>query len=262
MQLERFRSAFTQEDLEKGFQLEWDTQHYFTNEEIQAIDARYRMENTLLEAIKSGDAALAMKELNNYRDLMNMPNQTESRLSSDSLRNFKNSVNTMNTLFRKTVEEVLVPPIYIHEYSVHFEDAIESSDSIKDLILIIPEMIKKYCYLVRECSLAFYSRPIRDAIVYIELHLCAPISTCDLSAALSLTPNYLSSQFKKETGQTITEYIAGQRIKLALRYLNTTTLTISEISYRIGIGDPGYFSRIFKKQIGMSPLQYQKMMHK
>lgn len=48
----------------------------------------------------------------------------------------------------------------------------------------------------------------------------------------------------------------------ALKLLSTTELNIQDIASQIGIEDAGYFSKQFKKEIGMSPLQYQKMIRK
>ena len=83
----------------------------------------------------------------------------------------------------------------------------------------------------------------------------------DVAKAVNVTPNYLSGQFKKETSGTISDYIRQRRIDTAVRLLNTTDLTIQEIGERVGIGETSYFSRQFKAVIGMSPMEYRKMVH-
>lgn len=236
-----------------------DSIPYYTNEEMLLIDQRYQAENALLSAIAKGSHQEAINALVDYGHLMQSPSQKAFPTSIDPLRDFKNSIHTMNTLFRKTIEDNMVHPIYINEYSTRFSAKIELADNNSDLVAIITEMIKKYCFLVKNYSLATYSKTVRDAILYIHLHLCAPLFTKDIAKALNLSPNYLSNQFKAEVGLTITDYIQKRRIEMALKYLNTTELPIAEIAFRIGIEDASYFSKQFKKQIGMSPLQYQKM---
>lgn len=235
---------------------------YYTNEEMQIIDQRYQAENALLSAIGRGNQKEAVDALMAYGKLMKSPSQKAFPTSPDPLRDFKNSIHTMNTLFRKTIEDHMVHPIYINEYSARFGTKIELAANTSDLTAIIVEMIRKYCSLVKNYSLANYSKTVRDAILYIHLHLCAPLFTKDIAKAQNLSPNYLSSQFKEEVGSTITDYIQRKRIEMALKYLNTTELPIAEIAFRIGIEDASYFSKQFKKQIGMSPLQYQKMIRK
>ena len=63
---------------------------------------------------------------------------------------------------------------------------------------------------------------------------------------------------KKLTGQTPNDYIKGMRMDRAIELLKDDTLTVAEVSYRIGIEDPFYFSKSFKSYFGISPSQYRK----
>ena len=231
---------------------------YDMNYEMQLIDARYRAENTLLEAIAGGDEAAAFKAILDYGTLMQSPSQKAAPTSSDAIRDFKNSVHTMNTLFRKAIEGNHVHPIYIHESSSNFGSRIEQADSLTELALLIGEMLQRYCYLARTYSVAVYTEPIRRAILYIDLNLATPISTKDIAADQFLSPNYLSARFHEETGKTVSDFILEKRIKMACKLLKTTKLSIQEVAASVGIGDASYFSKQFKKLKGMSPLQYQK----
>ena len=78
----------------------------------------------------------------------------------------------------------------------------------------------------------------------------------------SVSESYLSSLFKKETGTTITDYINSTRIRQALILLNTSSLPIGEVASRCGFLDSNYFSRIFKKQLGLSPREYRDSIRK
>ncbi len=231
---------------------------YDMNHEMQLIDARYRAENTLLEAIASGDEAAAFKAILDYGTLMQSPTQKAAPTTSDVVRDFKNSAHTMNTLFRKAIENNHVHPIYIHESSSDFGTRIERAESLQELALLIGEMIQRYCYLVRKYSVAVYSEPIRRAILFIDLNLATSISTKDIAADQFLSPNYLSARFHEETGKTISDFILEKRIKMACKLLKTTKQSIQEVAASVGIGDASYFSKQFKKITGISPLQYQK----
>ena len=68
--------------------------------------------------------------------------------------------------------------------------------------------------------------------------------------------------FKKHTGVSPGEYIIAQRISVACRLLAQTDMSVSAIAADIGYGDQYYFSRIFKKKMGMAPLKYRKQMDK
>lgn len=231
---------------------------YDMNREMQLIDARYRAENTLLEAIASGDEARAFQAITDYGALMQSPTQKAIPTSADSIRDFKNSVLTMNTLFRKAIERNHVHPIYIHESSSDFGIRIEQADTMKALALLVMEMLQRYCYLARKYSVAVYSEPIRKAMLYIDLNLANPISTKEIAADQFLSPNYLSTRFHEETGKTISDFILEKRVKMACKQLRGENRSIQEIAASVGIGDASYFSKQFKKVMGLSPLQYQK----
>ena len=240
----------------------FDAANFNFNREMNLIDQRYQAENNLLNAIAKGDVDEAITAFEAYGELMKSPLQKVYPSSCDSFRDFKNSVHTMNTLFRKAIEDNHVHPIYIHEYSSRFAYKIEKAETMDALLPIILEMVKKYCYLTKNYSLAKYSATIKNAILYIQINLCGPLSTIDISKNQNISPNYLSNQFKAEVGYTITDYIRKHRIDRALKLLSTTELSVQDISSQVGIEDASYFSKQFKKEIGMSPLQYQKMLRK
>lgn len=234
------------------------TEAYDINREMQLIDARYRAENKLLEAIASGDEARAFQAIIDYGSLMQSPTQKAVPTSSDGIRDFKNSVHTMNTLFRKAIEGNHVHPIYIHESSSDFGVRIEQAQTMETLALLVVEMIRRYCYLSQKYSVAVYSEPIRRAMLYIDLNLANPISTKEIAADQFLSPNYLSTRFHEETGKTVSDFILEKRIKMACKQLRGGNRSIQEVATSVGIGDASYFSKQFKKIMGISPLQYQK----
>jgi two-component system response regulator YesN len=83
------------------------------------------------------------------------------------------------------------------------------------------------------------------------------LSIAKIAEEVFLTPNYISLIFKKETGETITDYITRIRIGKAKELLRTTDLKVMEISERVGYENPHYFSTVFKKTVGLHPLKYR-----
>jgi YesN/AraC family two-component response regulator len=122
------------------------------------------------------------------------------------------------------------------------------------------EMLRKYCMLVQKNSTTGYSPLMQKVINYISQHLNEQDLTLNNTAsALSLNKSYLAGIFKKETGETFTYYVNRKRIDHAIFLLNTTNHQIQEIAATCGIPDMTYFTRIFKKQKGMTPTQYRRM---
>jgi len=80
----------------------------------------------------------------------------------------------------------------------------------------------------------------------------------DMASSLNLSPRYLSDLLKEETGKTAIELIHIRLIGEAKNLLNVPDLSVSEAAYKLGFENLPYFSRLFKKEVGLSPIQYRK----
>lgn len=78
-----------------------------------------------------------------------------------------------------------------------------------------------------------------------------------IADAVNLSPNYLCSIFKQNTQSTINDFIIQIRLEKAKKLLSTSKLRLYEISSKVGIPDPNYFSALFKQKCGMTPSEYR-----
>lgn len=74
---------------------------------------------------------------------------------------------------------------------------------------------------------------------------------------ISLSPNYFGDLIKKQTGQTVTEYIHNKLIEIAKERLLSTDRTMSEIAYELGFQYPQHLSRMFKRLVGCTPSEFR-----
>jgi AraC-like DNA-binding protein len=79
-----------------------------------------------------------------------------------------------------------------------------------------------------------------------------------MASQLHLSPKYLSDLLKQETGKTALELIHLYMISEAKNMLVVGDRSISEIAYQLGFENPPYFSRLFKKEVGMTPKEFKK----
>lgn len=100
------------------------------------------------------------------------------------------------------------------------------------------------------------SSTVKLAIDYIERHYTSEISLDDVAKYVGISPQHFSKIFKMETGTNYVDWLSDLRIEQAKKYLSNGDRTIKEICYLVGYKDPNYFSRIFKKIVGMSPSEY------
>lgn len=138
------------------------------------------------------------------------------------------------------------------------------------LIVSNLELLLNYC--TRFYDRQFYTRTTQnqDIVTHMEsllknyfnsdkpLNLGIPtVKYC--AAQVNLSPNYLSDLLKKETGKNTKEHIDYYLIQKAKSLLMSTNSSIGEIAYDLGFEYPRYFSKLFKKKTGMTPVQFKTL---
>ncbi|MDE7286123.1 MAG: helix-turn-helix domain-containing protein, partial [Lachnospiraceae bacterium] len=99
---------------------------------------------------------------------------------------------------------------------------------------------------------------IEMAKEYIRLNFSRDLSLDEVSRAVNISPHYFSKIFKDGTGENFIEYVTNIRIDKAKELLGNPEYSIKEICSMIGYSDPNYFSRSFKKNVGVTPTEYRE----
>ena len=106
-----------------------------------------------------------------------------------------------------------------------------------------------------------YKNDVAKTIAYIEENYMHRLTLASISANVNLSSSYLCRVFKSEVGISITSYLNNLRIRKAATLIKEQALSLKEISAMVGIDDQLYFSRLFKKCMGISPSEYGKKFH-
>ncbi len=119
----------------------------------------------------------------------------------------------------------------------------------------------------RDCRPAQFEKTLHglkrfeEVLEYIRRHLDSPITVGQLAKIANLNPTYFSNLFSKLIGTPPLQYINKRRIEKAQELLVGTHDTLYLIAKQVGFTDEYYFSRIFKKTVGISPDYYRKQQH-
>ena len=219
---------------------------------MRMLESRYEGEKKLMQAVSQGIAHKAEQMISNSSELM-----LEMRVE-DPVRNMKNYVIVANVLLRKAVEQGGVHPFYIDGVSSDFAKKVEKIKNVQEGVEMMHDMIYKYCALVKNHSMKNYSLLVQKVITIIDSDLTADLSLHRQAEMLSVNASYLSTLFKKETGMTLTEYVAKKRVDHAAFLLASTNMQIQNIAQHCGIFDVNYFTKIFKKIKGKTPKEYRE----
>lgn len=223
-----------------------------TLRKMEEMERRYAYENELMRAVSMGQSHKAEMLLASFSNFA-----FERRLA-DPVRNLKNYAIIMNTLLRKAAEQGGVHPLYLDNMSSEYAGKIEQIASAAAGYGLMTEMYRGYCRLVRRHATKNYSPPVRKAIAHIESDLNGELGLKALAELQGINPSYLSTLFKKETGQTVTDYVSQKRMHLAVQLLNGTRLQIQTVAQHCGIPDVNYFTKVFKKYVGKTPKQFRQ----
>lgn len=129
------------------------------------------------------------------------------------------------------------------------------------------EFSDDYAVLVRETigSLeeSLHTTDNRDELFqnildYIDEHFHEQITLTLISETFHFSYNYLSSYFSNNYNETFSDYLKNLRLDKAKQLLKTSDLNLSEICEAIGYSDLAYFSKVFKKAIGVTPSKYRR----
>lgn len=101
------------------------------------------------------------------------------------------------------------------------------------------------------------STTIGEIVAYVEQHYQQELSLQDIAGRFHVSREYVSRKFKQEYGINLTDFISALRIDHAKRLMLNPQLKVAQIAEMVGFHDEKYFSKVFKKQVGVSPSAYR-----
>lgn len=136
-----------------------------------------------------------------------------------------------------------------------------SGQELKEIHLQM-ELLKRE-FKISPHPLLFYSQSIEKADYvaaakrYVESHILERVLVQDVATTIGITPNYLSSLFKKQLGQNFMDYVNTTKIKYACSLLRDGKHLVYEVSHMLGYDNAYYFTKVFKRYMGITPTEYQ-----
>ncbi len=101
------------------------------------------------------------------------------------------------------------------------------------------------------------TQKVREVLAHIDTHYREELSLHQLAQMAGMSPGYFSTLFRQVCGQTVVGHITEVRIRRAESLLLETRLGVSDVALSVGYEDPQYFFRVFKKTVGVTPLEYR-----
>lgn len=194
-----------------------------------------------------------------HRQVMNeairfLSNHIQSKtMDSESLNRFYQDFMQIIFTFLKT-KNIQPSQLFCDEDSILLVE--QATQSVSDMVRWISWMdgtIHKFISQnSREMTLA-------DQVAhYIQQNLDRDLTREEIAASFFFHPDSLNRLFKKDTGMSITKYLTEIRLQNACKLLTDTSLSVSLIAMSSGFRHLSYFSSIFKRTFGMTPVEYRR----
>lgn len=191
-------------------------------------------------------------------------------IMSELLKEMRN-IKLTPVVFREEVIRAIKQPVHLsRELSDVWEDCslkdnidffqyILTVETYEEIASYVPAFMYRVTERLRVVRSERSKKVVEIAKEYIQRHIAENISLEMVASKVFLNQFYFSKIFKEETGKNFTEYIIKQRIDAAKKLIGRPDIKIYEIGRMVGYDEPGSFSRIFKKMVGMSPVEYRKV---
>lgn len=98
---------------------------------------------------------------------------------------------------------------------------------------------------------------LKAAVAHIAKNFLRPIPESEVALLCNMSPSRFCREFKAAFGVTFVEYLANYRVVQAKRLLTNPTMAVADVAEAVGFNDPSYFTRVFRKQQGVSPSEYR-----
>ena len=133
-----------------------------------------------------------------------------------------------------------------------------AATSCEDILLAKDNMVREFCKAILELRHNKYTALVQSVIYYLNHNYSKKCSLADLAEEMEVSENRLAAIFKKEVGVSLSAYLTKIRVQSAAHLLLNGQMQVSDIAASVGIADPNYFVKLFKKEFGETPTAYRR----
>lgn len=225
----------------------------FSHMEDEVNLPSFEQELDYYQLVKNGEVEILMEKFGDYKE------EGKGILSKDPIRNTKYHLVILTSLFARYCIEGGLEHMEAYNMSDYYINRIDCCITKSELDDMYQEILFGYAKKMRELRRQKkYSKPVIQSNDYIGKHLNQRIYINEIAQYVNLNANYLETLYKRETGVSITEFIRRKRIDVAKRMLQYTDYSFVDISNHLAFNSHSHFISVFKRYVGVTPLEYRK----
>ena len=228
-----------------------DLNSFFRYEDYSTLD---KYQKQLLESIKSGNEGLVKVTTQNIARYV-----TTNKININYMKNFYYTTLSSINNIRISVSAVEVDKRHEEGRDIaSLLKLIEKSESAEELNSLLEDVAVRIAEKVNNFNNKSIKLILRKAIDYIQEHYSEQVTLNEVAENIYVSTFYISRMFKKELGKSFVDYLNDVRIEKSKELLKDIKYKTYEVAEIVGISDPHYFSKLFKKYSGMTPSEYRE----
>ena len=181
------------------------------------------------------------------------------KMSNDPIRQERYVFLSVLTSATRAAIDGGVPQEEAFYLSDSFSLRVDTMEDEWEISVLMYEMLLTFCSEVKKHRLtAGYSRPVRQCLDYILIHLHETITLDTLADLTGMCTKAISQKFRQETGLSVRRYIKEQKIREAKQLLSGTDYSYIDISNYLNFCTQSHFIQAFREITGMTPQEYRE----
>lgn len=162
----------------------------------------------------------------------------------------------LTTLLSRVAMDSGAKADYIYGLNSQYLSLISGNKSMEELCYLLQDVVESFMDTTFNGE-EYINHYIRDAVTYIAEHYYEKLNISQVAAQVGLSEGHFSRVFKKYTGMPFREYLCRIRVEESKHLLRATDYSLSDIAIAVGFPDQSYYSKIFKRIVGISPGQFR-----
>ena len=233
---------------------------YSENKEQQVTHNTYALEREIYDLIASGDVE---KLKTFFANPQNFHHLNEGVMADNPLSQCKNIfIGAVTKLGVLGAIPGGLDPEQTYQMIDHYAQECERMTLPTDIYLLLYDAAIDFCQRVSRNRIpAEFSPELYECISFIRNHTNETICVNDVAAHIGKSRSYVAKKFKDDLGINVGAFISRCKLEEAKSLLAYTAKPLSEISSLLCFSSQSYFQNVFKKQYGVTPLQYRKQHH-
>ena len=175
----------------------------------------------------------------------------------DALRHYKNMMIIFTAGCARAAIRGGLSPGISYDLSDKYIQDLEKCRTIPEIIELNAVIQEDYTLRVHRIRSGSVSPQIQRACEYVQNHVEEKLDLRTVSSAVGYSPSWLSGKFRRETGKTLTDYIAERKTERAKDLLRAGETPVQEIAEQLHYSTASHFASVFRKQTGLTPREYR-----